>query len=328
MLDPHSTHGGTDSMPDPRYDFSTNANPLGPCPIVLARVRNADVTRYPDPLYAQLREALAAFHQISPERIVVGAGASELILRLIRCIDGPVQQLVPTFSEYALGARLAGRRLISVRSPAAFLRAQAAYPGIGFLCWPNNPTGELWPLDFVAAAAAAGPLVVDMAYVPLCDSSLNAAIETAASAAYRLYSPNKAFGLTGVRGAYLVTPRIDRRIARAAPSWVIGRDAVAFLEAACDPRARAWLAQGLPQLKRSRMRLARSLRQLGLQVRESPATFLMAEVGDARRVAAYLRSHDLRVRDGSSFGLRQWIRLSAQPVPAQRALLAALKTAL
>jgi histidinol-phosphate aminotransferase len=328
MPDPHSTHGGTDSLPDPRYDFSTNANPLGPCPMVLAQVRNADVTRYPDPLYTQLRETLAAFHQTSPERIVVGAGASELILRLIRCIDGSVQQLVPTFSEYALGARLAGRRLISVRSPAALLRAQAAHPGIGFLCWPNNPTGDLWPLDFVAAAAAAGPVVVDMAYAPLCDPLLTAAIETAAGAAYRLYSPNKSFGLTGVRGAYLITPRIDRRIAGAAPSWVIGRDAVAFLEATCDPRARAWLAQGLPQLRRGRMRLARLLRQIGLQVRESPATFLMAKVGDAKRVTAHLRSHDLRVRDGSSFGLRQWIRLSAQPVPAQKALLAALKTAL
>jgi histidinol-phosphate aminotransferase len=328
MPDPHSTHGGTDSLPDPRYDFSTNANPLGPCPSVLAQVRNADVTRYPDPLYTRLREVLAAFHQTSPERIVVGAGASELILRLIRCIEGPVQQLAPTFSEYALGARLAGRRLISTRSPAAFLRAQSESPGVGFVCCPNNPTGELWPLDFVAAAAAAGPLVVDMAYAPLCDAPLTAAIEAAAGAAYRLYSPNKAFGLTGVRGAYVITPRIDRRFASAAPSWVIGRDAVAFLEAACDPQARAWLAQGLPQLKRWRMRLARSLQQLGLQVRESPATFLMAEVGNAGRIAAHLRHHDLRVRDGSSFGLRQWIRLSAQPVQAQKALMAALRTAL
>ena len=328
MSDSHSMHGGTDSLPDPRYDFSTNANPLGPCPSVLARVRNADVTRYPDPLYTRLREVLAAFHQTSPERIVVGAGASELILRLIRCIEGPVQQLVPTFSEYGFGARLAGRRLMSARSTAAFLRAQSARPGVGFVCWPNNPTGELWPLEFVAAAADAGPLVVDLAYAPLCDASLSAAIESAAGAAYRLYSPNKAFGLTGVRGAYVITPRIDRRLASAAPSWVIGRDAVAFLEATCDPEARAWLAQGLPQLKRWRMRLVRSLQQLGLQVRQSPATFLMAEVGDATRVAAHLRNHDVRVRDGSSFGLRQWIRLSGQPVPAQKALMAVLRSAL
>lgn len=325
-LDP--VHGGTDSMPEPRYDFSSNANPLGPCPSVLAGVRSADVTRYPDPLYASLRETLAAHHHTTPDRIVVGAGASELILRLIRHIDGPVQQLVPTFSEYARGARLADRRLISARSPGAFLRAQSAHPGLGFVCWPNNPTGDLWSADFVSTASTAGPLVVDMAYAPLCDAQHAAAMEVAAAAAYRLYSPNKAFGLTGVRGAYLVTPQADRRLATMAPSWVIGRDAVALLESATEARARLWLEQALPRLSRWRARLARSLERLGLPVRESPATFLLANVGNATRVTAHLRRHDLRVRDGSSFGLRQWIRLSAQPPGAQRALLAALKSAL
>ena len=324
-LDP--VHGGTDSMPDPRYDFSSNANPLGPCPSVLAAVRSADVTRYPDPLYANLRATLAAHHQTTPERIVVGAGASELILRLIMHIDGSVQQLVPTFSEYSRGARLAGRPLISARSPEAFVHAQAKHPGIGFVCWPNNPTGDLWSMEFISAATAAGPLVVDMAYVPLCDVHHARAIEAAASGAYRLYSPNKAFGLTGVRGAYLITPRIERRLASAAPSWVIGRDAVAMLEAATEPRAGTWLEQGMPRLKRWRARLAHSLEQMGLSVRESPATFLLAKVGKATQVTAYLRRHGVRVRDGSSFGLRQWIRLSAQPLRAQKALLAALKNA-
>jgi histidinol-phosphate aminotransferase len=167
-----------------------------------------------------------------------------------------------------------------------------------------------------------------LAYAPLCDAGHAAAIEAAAAGAYRLYSPNKAVGLTGVRGAYLITPRIDKRISSAAPSWVIGRDAVALLESAAEPRARTWLAQGIPQVKRWRARLARSLRQLGLPVRESPATFLLAKVGNAARITAHLRRHDVRVRDGSSFGLRQWIRLSAQPPPAQKALLAALKSAL
>jgi histidinol-phosphate aminotransferase len=325
-LDP--VHGGTDSMPEPRYDFSSNANPLGPCPSVLAAVRSADVTRYPDPAYTHVRATLAAHHQTTPDRIVVGAGASELILRLIRHIDGPVQQLVPTFSEYARGARLAGRRLISARSPGTFLRAQSAHPGIGFLCWPNNPTGDLWSTEFVSAASAAGPLVVDMAYVPLCDAHHVAAIEAAAAAAYRMYSPNKAFGLTGVRGAYVITPRTDRYLANLAPSWVIGRDAVALLESATESPARLWLQHGMPQLKRWRTRLARSLEQLGLPVREGPATFLLAKVGNATQVTARLRRHDVRVRDGTSFGLRQWIRLSAQPPGAQKALLTALKSAL
>jgi histidinol-phosphate aminotransferase len=84
----------------------------------------------------------------------------------------------------------------------------------------------------------------------------------------------------------------------------------------------------MPHVKRWRARLARSLDQLGLSVRESPATFLLAKVGNATHVTAHLRRHDVRVRDGSSFGLRQWIRLSAQPPRSQKALLAALRSAL
>jgi histidinol-phosphate aminotransferase len=315
-------------MPEPRFDFSSNANPLGPCPSVLTAVRKADIARYPDPLYTRLRETLAEFHETSPDRIVVGAGASELILRLIRHIDGVVQQLSPTFSEYARGARLAGRPLLSARTPAAFLRTQRSHRGIGFICWPNNPTGHAWPTDFIATAAAAGPVVLDLAYAPLCDLPEADALEAAAHQAYRLYSPNKAFGLTGVRGAYLVTPRIDRRLANDAPSWVIGRDAVALLDASTNPRARNWLALSIPRIRQWRSQLASSLEQLGLPVRNSPATFLLANVRDAARTTARLRNAGVRVRDCSSFGLRRWIRVSAQRPRAQRVLLDELKRVL
>jgi histidinol-phosphate aminotransferase len=322
-LDP--IHGGSDSLPEPRYDFSSNANCLGPCPSVLAAVRAADVTRYPDPQYTHLRDSLAEFHRTTPERIVVGAGASELILRLIRLSSGTIQQLGPTFSEYARGANLAGRRLVSTRTPAAFLRAQQQHAGLGFLCWPNNPTGDCWPADFIGQACKAGPVVIDLAYAWLCASSEAAAIERAAETGYRLYSPNKAFGLTGVRGAYVITPREDVSLTNAAPSWVIGRDAAALLEASVERRARTWLARVFPEVQRLRRRLARSLQQIGLTVRESPSTFLLAKVENATRITTELRAREIRVRDASSFGLRQWIRLSAQPLAAQKALLTSLK---
>ncbi|MHB8817154.1 MAG: pyridoxal phosphate-dependent aminotransferase, partial [Steroidobacteraceae bacterium] len=104
MIDLTPVHGSTDSQPEPRYDFSSNANALGPCPPVLAAVRAADVSRYPDPLYTRLRGRLAQWHGIKPDRIVVGAGASELIVRLVRHFDRTVLQLAPTFSEYGRGA--------------------------------------------------------------------------------------------------------------------------------------------------------------------------------------------------------------------------------
>jgi histidinol-phosphate aminotransferase len=74
--------------------------------------------------------------------------------------------------------------------------------------------------------------------------------------------------------------------------------------------------------------LARSLERLGLTVREGPATFLIARVLEASRIAAALRSQDVRIRDCSSFGLPEWIRASAQPTAAQKVLITALKRSL
>jgi len=317
-------HGGTDSQAEPRYDFSSNANALGPCPFVLSAARRADLSRYPDPQYLGLRCKLAAAHHTTPERVVVGAGASELIVRLIRYLDGPVLQLGPTFSEYARGARLAARQLLTASSPAEFLRLQRKQPGVGFICWPNNPTGDAWEPEFIARASAAGPIVLDLAYGPLCGGDVPS-LESAAARAYRLYSPNKSYGLTGIRGAYVVAPRDARPLAGLAPSWVIGRDATALLEASVDPRALAWLKQNLPQLHRWRASLARALRELQLPVRESPASFLLAEVGSALRITRALRERGVRVRDASSFGLERCIRLSAQAPGARRALITNLK---
>ena len=311
MVDLAPIHGGTDSLPEPRYDFSSNANALGPCPPVLAAVRAADVSRYPDPLYTRLRERLAEWHGVAADRIVVGAGASELILRLVRHFDRTVLQLAPTFSEYARGARIVRKRVVCA-SAQAFLRAQRRQRSLAFVCCPNNPTGEVWDAELIATAARRGPLVVDLAYASLCGSVRAAEIETAAANAWRLYSPNKALGLTGVRGAYLIAPRTVSRIVEEAPSWVIGRDAVAMLEASMEPAAREWLADSIPRLWRWRAELAAGLRRLRLQVRESPATFLLAEVGDAGRIGKRLREAGIRVRDAGSFGLERWIRSPAR----------------
>jgi histidinol-phosphate aminotransferase len=324
MIDLAPVHGGTDALPEPRYDFSSNANALGPCPAVLAAVRAADVSRYPDPHYTHLRERLAAWHGTTPDRIVVGAGASELILRLVRHFDRTVLQLAPTFSEYARGAGIVRKRVVCASSPEAFLRAQRRQRALAFLCCPNNPTGEVWEPALLARAARQGPLVVDLAYASLCGGARAAEIEAAASQAWRLYSPNKAFGLTGVRGGYLLAPRPVRRLGDEAPSWVIGRDAVAMLEACIQAPAQEWLRESTPRLWRWRAQLADSLRRLGREVRESPATFLLVDVGNAGSVGKRLREAGIRVRDASSFGLRRWIRLSAQPAPASKALIAAL----
>jgi histidinol-phosphate aminotransferase len=314
-------HGGTDAGPEPLWDFSTNTNALGPCPAVLRDVQAADLTRYPDPAYTALRAMLAAHHTTLPEHIAVGAGASELILRLVRAVPGPVLVLGPTFSEYARCARMEGRVVVAAESPSAFLAMQCPEV-LGFLCWPNNPTGEAWPAGFVAEAARRGPLVVDLAYAPLCPEGV---IDTAAATqAVRLYAPNKALGLTGLRAAYAVTPDGWPALDVLAPSWVIGPAGVAFLRGSVGEAAQDWLPACRPVLAAWRRELAEGLAARGLAVRESPANFLLVRVGDAGAAARRLRAQGLRVRDGTSFGLPEWLRLAAAPPEWRAALLAAL----
>lgn len=317
---PAPVHGGTDAGPEPRFDFSSNANPLGPCPSVLAAIRTADLRRYPDPDYTALRHQLAAHHGVGPDQIVVGAGASELILRLIRHIGGPVRILAPTFSEYARGARLARVRTTAAHDPAGFLRLHRRGQGLGFVCWPNNPTGDGWSLDFIREAARLGPLVVDLAYAPLCADGELAQIEAASSRAIRLYAPNKSFGLTGLRAAYAILPRPGRGLARLAPAWVLGRAEEAFLGATIQPESLRWLAESRPRIFTWRQRLAAGLRARSLAVREGPATYLLVRVGPAGEITRALRTRGVRVRDATSFGLPDWLRLSAQAPAAQKYL--------
>lgn len=317
-------HGGTDSGPEPKYDFSTNANPYGPCPLIVSAARSADLSRYPDPTYLALRERLAAHHAVDPRRVIVGAGASELILRLVRHFRGSVQILGPTFSEYARCAQLEGRRWMETPTPEGFLALQRGRRGVGFLCWPNNPTGELWEESFLRAASADERVVVDFAYAPFCEPALRERAERAAASAIRLYSPNKAFGVTGLRAAYAITPRPFENLFYLASTWVLDTPSEAFLAASVSPEALSWLEATRPKIARLRKTLAESLRARGLEVREGPATFLLVRVGDSGSVSRRLRERGLRVRDTASFGLNGWLRLSPQPGAALRLLLEGL----
>ncbi len=320
------SHGGTDSGPPPLHDFSTNANPLGPCPSVLAAIRGADLSTYPDPRYARLRETLGAHHGVAPHRIVVGAGASELILRLVRAHRGPVHALGPTFSEYGRCARVEGRAWTEERTPADFLAAHAGGDRLGFVCWPNNPTGDCWLWDFLTSAATAGPLAVDLAYAPFCDRDTVARVEAASANAIRLYAPNKAFGLCGVRAAYLVLPSPRPDLENLAPCWVLDRCAETFLAATVTAEVHAWLEATKPLIASWRATLAHDLRTLGLEVRESPAPFLLVRVSHATQVTAALRHQGLRVRDATSFGLPDHLRLSVQALIPNKVLACSLSS--
>lgn len=307
-----SSHGGPDALGIPRWDFSTNANACGPAPMVLRAVQQADATRYPDPHGTALREALARFHRVTPDRIVLAASASEFIRRLAQAValqrpDATVHAPSPGYGDYAQAAQALGL------SPAGPERAD--------LVWhtePASPTGQSAAAPAVREDAV---LVIDAAYAPL---RLDGVVVDSPASAWRLVSPNKALGLTGVRAAYAVAPPQARsrveRLEALAPSWPVGAHGVAMLQAWIEPATQAWVQQSCTTLADWKLRQLALLRELGWHCADSVVPFFVARWDDARIAPADLRRHGVKLRDTTSMGLPGHVRVSVQPPAAQEAL--------
>jgi histidinol-phosphate aminotransferase len=306
-----------------RWDFSTNVNAAGPCPQAVHALARADATRYPDPAYRALSERLAAFHGVAPQRIVLAASASEFIQRITavgaRLAPGPVAVPALAYGDYAVAAQACARSLASADADTATLRWCAE---------PSSPSGQDASPPHEPAAR---PTVLDAAYEPLRLSGQTSWPPEARDTVFQLFSPNKALGLPGVRGAYAIAP-LDAdwpvqawtdALAAAQPSWPLGAHAVALLESWADAQTQAWLADSLVTLREWTAVLRAGLDARGLDPMPSVTPFLCAR-RPASAEPSRLRSRNLAVRDTASFGLPDWMRVSAQSPEAVDALLAAL----
>ncbi len=312
-------HGGADGAGAMRWDFSTNSHGAGPCPPAWAAVQAADATRYPDFRGQALREQLAAWHRVHPDRILLAASASEFIQRITavsaRLLPGPVALPEHAYGDYARAALACGRTTVPLHAPLATLR---------WLCDPGSPMGQAQsppaPLEGVAT-------VLDAVYAPLRLAPPDAWSSADLEQVFVLHSPNKALGLTGVRAAYAVAPAAARwqpwlhALQLAAPSWPLGAQGQALLLAWPTPAVQTWLQQSLDLLRGWKQRLLSLLGQRGVPVLPSITPFFCAQLG--AQVPA-LRTQGLQLRDTTSFGLPGWARLNTLQPEAQDCLIQAL----
>lgn len=314
-------HGGPDAGGTSPWDFSTNANACGPCPQALAAVAAADATSYCDPAYTALREALAVHHGVASARIVCSGSASEFIFRITAWAVGQGVRSVclplHAYSDYAQAAR-------------AWNLTVTGLPLRGSLAWacdPSSPFG-LAHGDLSLLASSDVVAVLDRAYEPLRLEQALALDQHHLDRVWQLWTPNKALGLTGVRGAYAIAPLNSEGAAAGldalAPSWVMGAHGVAMLRAWCEPAVQQWLEDSRSILASWKDRQIQLCRALGWTVMPSQANFFACDLGrpmsEVARKLAGLRSCGVRLRDCTSFGLPGHVRLSVQPPAAQDAL--------
>jgi histidinol-phosphate aminotransferase len=314
----------------PRFDFSTNSNACGPCPIALAAVQNADASRYPDASYTVLKQQLADFHGVDVARVVLAGSASEFIFRMTAWVaqqvagQGRVHLPPHSYGDYAQAAQAWGLSTTVDLDAAQLVWA----------CEPSSPLGQahaVWPQGLMRAAREPiQVLVLDCAYAPLRLSGAPTLNAGQLEQVWQLFSPNKALGLTGVRAAYAIAPlRSDTAVLeleRLCASWPVGAHGVALLQAWVQPAVQTWLTQSLQALAPWKTRQIDLLQRRGWTCLPSQANFFCARPPGDELTAELqrLRTHGIKLRDAASFGLPGHVRLGVLPPQAQDALHSAL----
>lgn len=309
--------------------LSANENSFGmPAEVraaVLSAVSEVAFERYPDPLADALREDIAAWHGTDRRRVIVGNGGDELIFDLLLAFGGPGRVLLdcpPTFSIYALYAKLTGTEVCSIVRDAddfsldqAAIEAAAANADIVMLTSPNNPTGTLVDPAWVASLAglARGIVVVDEAYIEFAEEDASCvALLDACPNLVILRTFSKAYALAGVRCGYLLAPEaVVRGIAAVRQPYSV--DAVSQTIARTVVAHRDAYRPTIEAIKRQRERLSNGLREIeGVTVWPSEGNFLLVRMPRARDVYERLRDDfSILVRDfsGAPF-LKDCLRIS------------------
>lgn len=206
--------------------LASNENPFGTSPKVKEALQAAvtDLEYYPDGGAKDLKAAIAAFHQLPTEQILVGAGLDDVIQIISRAVLNAGDEIIvadPTFSQYELHAVVEGAKVVKIpvndqtgeMDLNAMLQAITPKTKIIWLCNPNNPTGTYLPQnqirDFVAQVPQEVLVISDEAYqdfvtkeiestsLPVVDDYPNLLV-------MRTFS--KVYGLAALRIGYAIVP--------------------------------------------------------------------------------------------------------------------------
>ena len=309
-------------------------------------VAGLSLNRYPVPTAQKLRALIRRVMQVPAGcDVLLGNGSDECIQYITASVarEGAVVMApVPSFAMFSMHAlfyrlRFAGVLLREDFSldAEAFLAAMARErPALVWIAYPNNPTGNAFPVADIEriVRAAPGLVVIDEAYQPFAGATFMPRLaEFENMAVMRTVSK---IGMAGLRLGYVA----------ARPEWIEAFDkvrspfnvnvvteavAIKLLEnkAVLDAQAARVLAE--------RERMRPELERLpGLTVYPTAANFFLVRVaggtGAGTRVFDALKAQGVLVKDfsGGVPGLENCLRITVGTPDENRILLAALREAL
>lgn len=291
--------------------LNTNENPYPPSDGTLAAIRDAagaELRRYPDPECTALREALAAFHGLTPEQIFVGNGSDEVLAFCFQAFFTPGRTvLFPdiTYSFYPVYASLFGQDYREIPLDGDFgLPVEAFLGGSGgvVIANPNAPTGRDIPLSDIRRileANSEAAVLVDEAYV---DFGAQSAVELIGGYPNLVVvrTMSKSRSLAGLRVGYAMGNAgliaALNCVKNSFNSYTLDRVAQAGAEASV--RDADYFRAVVARVVRTRDAAAARLKELGFRVYDSAANFLFIshDKAPARELLSGLRERGILVR--------------------------------
>jgi histidinol-phosphate aminotransferase len=329
------------------YKLSSNENPIGPSPRVVATIRGnlSELCLYPDPTDIRLRQALAAYygHQLQPDQLVCANGGSELIEMIIRGFVNPGDEVIisaPYFVPYRTFSLRAGARVVNVPllEPVYEVDVEGIRKAIGektrivFLTSPNNPTGTYIPQRTLEALLATIPpdvlVVLDEVYwhfTTAADYTRALPYLERYSNLIAVNSLSKTFGLAALRLGYAyMNLEVANYLRQLCRPFMISRLSLEGAIAALQDHE--FVQRTVELVIRERAFMEAEYTALGIAYTPSQANFILVDPPvAAAEFVDFLFGQGIAVRPMDNFGAPGRVRISIGHREANRALLAAIQ---
>ena len=210
------------SDPNKGIHIDANENPMGPSEA--ARQAMIDIIprggRYLFPLEDEPAEIFAKQEGLNPDSVIPFAGSSEPLHYTVLAFTSKDRPLViadPGYEAPMWAAQVSGAPVLKVpladpKGAATHdikaMLAAASNPGVIYICNPNNPTGTCTPRKDIEYAVANAPkdtiLLIDEAYIHLCDEPRSLDFVKDGKNVIVLRTFSKLYGMAGIRMGFAV----------------------------------------------------------------------------------------------------------------------------
>lgn len=288
-----------------RARIGANESVFGPSPKAVAVMEKAirEVWMYGDPENYELKQALADYHAVPAENIVVGEGIDGLLGYLVRMLVSENTPVVtshgayPTFNYHVAGF---GGRLCTVpyrddaEDPAALLElAQRQRSPLIYFANPDNPMGT-WHRghvvrEMIDAVPDGSLLCLDEAYIEFAPDGAAPPFDVSDPRVIRFRTFSKAFGMAGARVGYgIARADLIRSFDKVRNHFGVNR--TAQIGAIAALRDHEYLEQVQTKVARGRQRIEVIARMNGLHALPSATNFVAVDCGaDGHRARAVLQ---------------------------------------